>query len=95
MAEYLAGLGFGLAFGAIVLILVAVGSLSNTVSRLERKVDALLRHSGVDISEVATTEARRLLGAGKKVAAIKVYRQHTGCGLAEAKAKVESLQQSA
>jgi len=60
-------------------------------SRLERKLDVLLRHSGVDLARVAAEEAGALNRAGKKIEAIKAYRELTGCGLAEAKAKVESL----
>ena len=71
MFEYLTGLGLGLVLGAIVLILVAVGWLSTSARRLERKMDALLRHSGVDIGEVAVAEARRLLGMGKRIEAIR------------------------
>jgi len=36
-------------------------------------------------------EVRRLLAAGEKIAAIKLFRESTGVGLAEAKAAVEAL----
>lgn len=61
------------------------------VPRIERKLDVLLRHSGVDLARVAAEEALLLYKAGKKIEAIKAYRDLTGSGLAEAKAKVESL----
>ena len=61
------------------------------MSRLERKLDVLLRHTGVDLQRLAVEEATTLARAGKKIEAIKLYREYTGCGLAEAKAKVESL----
>jgi hypothetical protein len=38
------------------------------------------------------SEVRSLMKAGNKIAAIKVYREITGVGLAEAKQAVESMQ---
>lgn len=60
-------------------------------SRIERKLDLLVRHSGIDLDRAAADEAAALSRAGKKIEAIKAYRELTGCGLAEAKAKVENL----
>jgi ribosomal protein L7/L12 len=37
-------------------------------------------------------EMRRELGEGNKIAAIKVYKDNTGCGLKEAKESVEAIQ---
>jgi ribosomal protein L7/L12 len=74
--------------GAIGFLVLRAAAIS---SRLERKLDVLLRHSGVDLARVAAEEATTLNRAGKKIEAIKAYRELTGCGLAEAKAKVESL----
>ena len=39
------------------------------------------------------SEVRSLIKAGNKIAAIKVYREITGVGLAEAKATIEAMQQ--
>ena len=80
-------LGALLGFGLTVLI----GRLSDTTGRLERKLDLLLRHAAIDVPRVAADEAAALARAGKKIEAIKVYRGYTGCGLAEAKARVEGL----
>jgi len=78
------------------LLLAAVGSwwtLTDRVGRIERKVNALLRHHGVDptrglplsdrVKQLADDPAR-------KIEAIKVYREETGEGLAEAKEAVEA-----
>ena len=62
------------------------------MDRLERKVSLLLRHAGMDVEEIACREARELLKAGKKIAAIKLYRDYTGARLSEAKKAVERLQ---
>lgn len=80
------------------LVIYLVWALAHThtkVERLERKVSLLLRHAGMDVTEIASREALELLQAGKKVAAIKLYRQYTGCGLAEAKSAVEKLRERA
>ena len=65
---------------------------ADAVARLERKLNALLKHSGLDITTIAREEAQVLVRAGKKVEAIQLYREYTGVGLAEAKAAVERLQ---
>ena len=78
------------------LLLAAVGSwwtLTDRVGRIERKLNALLRHHGVDptrglplsdrVKQLADDPAR-------KIEAIKVYREETGEGLAEAKEAVEA-----
>lgn len=43
---------------------------------------------GMLLSEIA-----QLISQGKKIEAIKVYRQHTGAGLADAKSVVDQLEQ--
>jgi len=40
----------------------------------------------------AEESIHELLAAGRKIEAIKLYREHTGAGLAEAKAAVEAIQ---
>jgi ribosomal protein L7/L12 len=63
--------------------------------RLERKVDALLKHQGIADTCGLSEEVRRLArDPGNKIAAIKLHRQETGVGLAEAKADVEAFIES-
>ena len=66
------------------------------LARVEAKLDLLLAHLGLQYvaSTPATTlspEAQRLASDGLKIDAIKVHRQATGLGLAEAKADVEAF----
>jgi hypothetical protein len=67
---------------------------ARTLSRLERKLDALLKHQGIrfdpysDLPEPVLDALRR----GKKIEAIKEYRVATGAGLKEAKDFVEELE---
>lgn len=79
------GWAVGLTIGFLVFKAAAVSA------RIEHKIDVLLRHSGIDLQKVAADEAAELMKAGKKIEAIKAYRDLTGARLAEAKAKVESL----
>ena len=45
-----------------------------------------------DIDPNTEGQIRKMLAAGNKIAAIKLYREVTGVGLAEAKATVEAMQ---
>jgi hypothetical protein len=78
------------------LVLAAVGSwwtLTDRVGRIERKLNALLRHHGVDPTRGLPLSDRVKQLADdptRKIEAIKVYREETGEGLAEAKEAVEA-----
>lgn len=66
--------------------------LLRRLDRLEDKVDLLLNHAGLEEPPVPRKdEVVSLVRAGKKIEAIKVYREATGAGLAEAKRAVEQL----
>jgi hypothetical protein len=81
-------------------ILVLVWMLSmywetkSRMGRLERKLNALLRHQGIDLTQGAALSDRvKELAADprRKIEAIKAYREENGVGLAEAKEAVESF----
>ena len=66
--------------------------LTRRLNRLEDKVDLLLKHAGLEEPPVPRQdEVVALVRAGKKIEAIKVYREATGVGLVEAKNAVERL----
>ncbi|EGD42029.1 hypothetical protein NBCG_03703 [Nocardioidaceae bacterium Broad-1] len=66
--------------------------LTRRLHRLEDKVDLLLKHAGLEEPPVPRQdEVVALVRAGKKIEAIKVYREATGAGLVEAKNAVERL----
>lgn len=66
--------------------------LSRRLHRVEDKIDLLLKEAGLGESTVSRQdEVVALVRAGKKIQAIKVYREATGVGLAEAKNAVERL----
>lgn len=80
--------------GLSMVIAIVQGGDRARLARIERMLDALVRHSGLDLNAAADKQARELVLAGKKIEAIKVYREFTGAGLAEAKAHVEGLAQT-
>jgi ribosomal protein L7/L12 len=85
---------------AVILVLVAV---STSVSRreaerrqvrlalIERKLDAVLDHLGIEVPEPHLQQVEALLRRGKTIEAIKAYRVATGAGLREAKEAVDRL----
>jgi ribosomal protein L7/L12 len=81
----------GLTLGLLVAAFLLLAKVAAATARVDRKLDALLRHSGVDLVGLANTEVQALLKAGRKIDAIKAYRDLTGAGLAEAKAAVERM----
>lgn len=72
------------------------------LSRLENKVDFLFQELGLQekyqaemaqgIVESGMAEIIALLRMNRKIEAIKLYRQRTGTGLAEAKAAVDGME---
>ena len=66
--------------------------LTIQLRRIERKLDAILHQLGMEApAEEEHADLREMVAAGDKIAAIKLYRERTGVGLAEAKAAVEAL----
>jgi ribosomal protein L7/L12 len=85
----LIGMGIALLF----IRLSAVERRLNRLSRLDAKVDALLRHSGVefDAFQGVPADVQDALERGETILAIKRFRQATGAGLKEAKAFVDEV----
>ena len=84
-------------FVAVVLNYASTGALFTrqrvNLSRIERKLDALLQHHGIELPSKMSPEVQRLSAdPNQKIAAIKLHREQTGLGLAEAKAEVEAFQ---
>ncbi|MEU3269961.1 ribosomal protein L7/L12 [Saccharomonospora sp. NPDC006951] len=69
------------------------GRLERKLDRVERKLDTVLAQLGVRVEQdTEFPRVRELLRRGKKIAAIKAYREATGAGLAEAKTAVERME---
>lgn len=88
-----------IALATVGLILFATASRSQRTGReaarlaaVERKLDTVMNHLGIEEPvDAADPEVLSHLMNGKKIQAIKVYRERTGAGLAEAKDAVERL----
>jgi len=69
-----------------------VSGMQASLRRVERKLNLLLRHLQVDPapgSPLSERVKRLADDPARKIEAIKLYREETGAGLAEAKAAVE------
>jgi ribosomal protein L7/L12 len=85
---------------AVVLVMVAVGVSTHRrdaqrhqarLALVERKLDAVLGHLGVEVPEPHLRQVEALVRQGKDVVAIKTYREATGAGLLEAKQAVDRI----
>jgi hypothetical protein len=61
---------------------------------MQRQIDAIMKHLGLDEPPASrpgalSPQVFALIAAGRKIEAIKLYRQETGEGLKQAKAAVE------
>lgn len=81
----------GITLGVAFVLLFFIGKVHAATARCDAKLDALLKHSGIDPVAMAMDAAAKLAREGKKIEAIKKLRELTGCGLAEAKQKVEDM----
>jgi hypothetical protein len=83
-----------------VLVLMGLGSwldMKARVGRIERKLNALLRHHGMEpsLGPPLSDRVKQLASdPTRKIEAIKVYREETGVSLAEAKEAVEAYMNS-
>ena len=72
-----------------------IGDLARRLSLLERKVDFMLLALKLDYQEPPEpqymSQVRALAAAHKQIDAIKLYREHTGVSLVEAKEFIDHL----
>ncbi|GAA2274531.1 hypothetical protein GCM10010415_47360 [Streptomyces atrovirens] len=79
-------------------VILGVASIRNHLSRadrraarVERKLDAVMEHLGLREEIPGRDEILDLVRRGKKIQAIKLYRENTGADLVEAKQAVDRL----
>lgn len=70
--------------------------LKAQLRRVERKLDAIIKHLDIrtddpPLDELCGPDIQVLLASGKKIEAIKLYRERTGVGLKEAKDFIDGL----
>lgn len=83
----------GVWVGLLFVRLLAIERRLRRLSRIDAKVDALLRSAGVTFDEFndVPADVRDALERGKTILAIKRFRQATGVGLKEAKHFVDEV----
>ena len=83
----------GITVAMLFIRMAAMNRRLNRLSRLEAKVDALLRASGVTFDELdgVPSEVREALQRGETILAIKRFREATGVGLKEAKDFIDDV----
>ncbi len=71
------------------------GRLAHRLKVVEQKLDMIFQHLGIDYHEEPKSPMEQqivdLVHSGRKIAAIKLYREQTGAGLKEAKDAVEEI----
>ena len=85
----IAGAGIALLFSR----LRALEQRLDRLSRLDGKVDALLKHAGIEFDPFRDVppDVREAMERGDTIGAIKRFRQSSGVGLKEAKAFVDEV----
>ncbi|MFI1334942.1 ribosomal protein L7/L12 [Streptomyces sp. NPDC020845] len=87
------------AVALVVMVIAVLGSaierkidkLNRRTAQLTRKLDLILDHLGIEEPQPELAPVRALLVEGKKLHAIKAYREITGADLKEAKEAVERM----
>lgn len=82
---------FLIVFLGIMTIKVEISRADRRAARLERKLDLVLEHLDLQEEVPRRDEIVALVREGKKIQAVKTYREVTGAGLAEAKEAVDRL----
>ncbi|MFZ4152271.1 hypothetical protein [Streptomyces pseudogriseolus] len=72
-------------------IQTALSRSERRVARVERKLDQVMRHLGLEEEVPRRDEILALVRDGKQVQAIRLYREATGAGLVEAKQAVDAM----
>ncbi|GAA1515179.1 hypothetical protein GCM10009730_20820 [Streptomyces albidochromogenes] len=89
-----------LALLTVIIVVVLAGSVADSrvrrtgrqVARLEDKIDLILDHLGISHTDPEMEQVVALLREGKKIPAIKSYREITGADLLHAKNAVERME---
>lgn len=67
------------------------GAFDARLRAIERKLDIITKNLGLAAEQDNFEPVRDLVRQGLKIEAIKLYREQTGVGLAEAKAAIDQM----
>lgn len=80
-------------FGIVCILAGYFAALGNKVEMIRRKVNAIAQHLGMDAGGTQVPpQVLGLIQVGRKIEAIKVYREATGASLSDAKRAVEAME---
>lgn len=65
-------------------------ALNAKIARIEKKLDVIMQSLGLSLPQDDLDDVRALISQGKKIQAIKLYRERTGCQLYEAKQAIDA-----
>jgi ribosomal protein L7/L12 len=82
---------FGLLLTGFAGVETRIKRTDRRIARIEQKLDLVLDHLGVRQVDPDLDQVTALLRDGRKIQAIKAYREITGAGLKEAKEAVERM----
>jgi len=68
-----------------------LAQMDRRLSRIERRLDAVISQLGIPLFQGELDKVAALVQQGKKIQAIRTYRQLTGAGLKEARDAVETM----
>jgi hypothetical protein len=85
------GLGAAALTSSFIAQAVRPPSRDRRLARIERQLALIMERLDIEEPESPMSEVVTELEQGKKIQAIKIYREQTGAGLAEAKAAVEVI----
>jgi ribosomal protein L7/L12 len=96
MNSWLTGLVLGCLGVGVIAILASMASQRSAsqerrLARIERQLGLVMERLDIEESDLPMPEVIEQLDQGNKIKAIKLYREQTGAGLAEAKSAVETL----
>ncbi|MCE7010374.1 hypothetical protein LWC34_47360 [Kibdelosporangium philippinense] len=81
--------------GAVVLTATSgdrrIARLDRRLARVEQKLDAIAAGVGVELPEPELGHVKALLAEGKKIQAVRAYREATGADLKEAAQAIDQL----
>lgn len=89
--NYVASALAGACLGVLFTLVPRLVNMDIRMRRMETKLDALLKHSGVEFDPMDAFKGKisEAVEAGNKIEAIKLYREATGMNLPDAKAFIE------
>ena len=92
-AQVLVGIIIGIGISLLFNRVSVIERRLNRLSRLNAKIDALLRNAGITFDELqdVAPDVREAIDGGETILAIKRYRLATGAGLKEAKEFIDEV----